>query len=143
MTSTVSSVFIGLTMGCAQCHDHKHDAISIDDFYRMQAFFSTVQLPPPERGDGFQIGGPMTAGFYRPHEPSLIESTRKILEREVGEAKQQLAELTRQLESRIGKLNAGFGLQAYGGGLANDYVFYTANVSDGRLHFAMASWPGS
>jgi len=142
MTSTVSSVFIGLTMGCAQCHDHKHDAISIDDFYRMQAFFSTVQLPPPERGDGFQIGGPMTAGFYRPHEPSLIESTRKILEREVGEAKQQLPELTRQLESRIGKLNAGFGLQAYGGGLANDYVFDTANVSDGRLHFAVATANG-
>ena len=142
MTSTVSSVFIGLTMGCAQCHDHKHDAIPIDDFYRMQAFFSTVQLPPPERGDGFQIGGPMTAGFYRPHEPSLIESTRKILEREVGEAKQQLAELTRQLESRIGKLNAGFGLQAYGGGLANDYVFDTANVSDGRLHFAVATANG-
>ncbi|MCH2382470.1 MAG: DUF1553 domain-containing protein [Pedosphaera sp.] len=142
MTSTVSSVFIGLTMGCAQCHDHKHDAIPIDDFYRMQAFFSTVQLPPPERGDGFQIGGPMTAGFYRPHEPSLIESTRKILEREVGEAKQQLAELTRQLESRIGKPNAGFGLQAYGGGLANDYVFDTANVSDGRLHFAVATANG-
>ncbi len=142
MTSTVSSVFIGLTMGCAQCHEQEHDAISICDFYRMQAFCSTVQLPPPERGDGFQIGGPMTAGFYRPHEPSLIESTRKILEREVGEAKQQLPELTRQLESRIGKLNAGFGLQAYGGGLANDYVFDTANVSDGRLHFAVATANG-
>ena len=68
----------------------------------MQAFFSTVQLPPPERGDGFQIGGPMPAGFYRSNESSLIESTRKTLESEVGEAKQQLAGLTWELESRIG-----------------------------------------
>jgi len=142
MTSTVSSVFLGLTMGCAQCHDHKYDAIPIDDFYRMQAFFSTVQLPPPERGDGFQIGGPMPAGFYRSNESSLIESTRKTLESEVGEAKQQLADLTRKLESRIGKLNAGFGLQAYGGGLDNDYVFDTANVSDNKLHFTVATANG-
>ena len=142
MTSTVSSVFLGLTMGCAQCHDHKYDAIPIDDFYRMQAFFSTVQLPAPERGDGFQIGGPMPAVFYRPHESSLVESTRKTLEREVGESKQRLATLTRQLESRIGKLNAGFGLQAYGRGLDNDYFFDTANVSDGKLHFAVATANG-
>ena len=142
MTSTVSSVFLGLTMGCAQCHDHKYDAIPTDDFYRMQAFFSTVQLPPPERGDGFQIGGPLPAAFYRPHERSLIESTRKKLEREVGAAKQQLAELSKKLEPRVGKSNAGFGLQASGGSLGNDYFFDTANVSDGKLHFAVATTDG-
>ena len=109
MTSTVSSVFLGLTIGCAQCHDHKYDAIPIDDFYRMQAFFSTVQIPPPERGDGFQIGGPLPAGFYRPHEQAWVDATRAGMQREVGEAKQQLAKLTKQLESRIGKSNAGAG----------------------------------
>jgi len=142
MTSTVSSVFLGLTIGCAQCHDHKYDAISIDDFYRMQAFFSTVQIPPPERGDGFQIGGPLPAGFYRPHEQAWVDATRAGMQREVGDAKQQLAELTKQLESRIGKSNAGFGLQVYGGGLGNDYVFDTANVSDDKLHFAVATADG-
>ncbi len=142
MTSTVSSVFLGLTIGCAQCHDHKYDAISIDDFYRMQAFFSTVQIPPPERGDGFQIGGPLPAGFYRPHEQAWVDATRAGMQREVGDAKQQLAELTKQLESRIGKSNAGFGLQVYGGALGNDYVFDTANVSDDKLHFAVATADG-
>jgi len=39
MTSTIGSVFMGLQMGCAQCHDHKYDPISIIDFYRMRAFF--------------------------------------------------------------------------------------------------------
>jgi hypothetical protein len=142
MTSTVSSVFLGLTIGCAQCHDHKYDAIPIDDFYRMQAFFSTVQIPPPERGDGFQIGGPLPAGFYRPHEQAWVDATRAGMQREVGEAKQQLAKLTKQLESRIGKSNAGFGLQVYGGDLGNDYFFDNANVNDGKLHFAVAATDG-
>jgi hypothetical protein len=56
MTTTVNSVFLGLTVGCAQCHDHKYDQIPTKDFYRMQAFFSTVQIPRPLPGDGFQIG---------------------------------------------------------------------------------------
>ena len=39
MTATVGSVFLGLSIGCAQCHDHKADPISQADFYRMRAFF--------------------------------------------------------------------------------------------------------
>jgi hypothetical protein len=48
--STTSGAFLGLTMGCARCHDHKFDPITQKDFYRFFAFFNTV----PERGlDGF------------------------------------------------------------------------------------------
>ncbi len=65
MTATVSSVFLGLTVGCAQCHNHKYDRIPTKDFYRMKAFFSTVQLQRPLAGDVFQIGGPLPAAFYR------------------------------------------------------------------------------
>ncbi|QDT73552.1 hypothetical protein I41_27410 [Lacipirellula limnantheis] len=65
MTSTVSSVFLGLTIGCAQCHDHKYDRIPTKDFYRMKAFFSTVAIPRPAEGDAFQLGGPIPAEFYR------------------------------------------------------------------------------
>ncbi len=68
MTSTVSSVFLGLTVGCAKCHNHKYDKIPQKDFYRMKAFFSTVQILRPEPGDGFQIGGAIPAAFYRPGE---------------------------------------------------------------------------
>ena len=39
MTGTVSSVFMGLQMECAQCHDHKYDPISQADFYRLRAVF--------------------------------------------------------------------------------------------------------
>lgn len=68
MTATVSSVFLGLTVGCAQCHDHKYDPIPTKDFYRMKAFFATVQIPRPLPGDIYQIGGPSPANFYRPGE---------------------------------------------------------------------------
>ncbi len=39
LTSTVGEVFLGLQIGCAQCHDHKYDAISQADFYRFRAIF--------------------------------------------------------------------------------------------------------
>ena len=37
---TVSTVFMGLTMRCAQCHDHKYDPLSTQEYYQMYAFDS-------------------------------------------------------------------------------------------------------
>lgn len=44
MTSTVGSVFLGLPLGCAQCHDHKFDPVSQRDFYRLRAFFENMEI---------------------------------------------------------------------------------------------------
>ncbi len=43
MVTTTSSVFLGLTVGCARCHDHKYDPIPQKDYYRMQAIFFQFQ----------------------------------------------------------------------------------------------------
>lgn len=40
VTGTTASVFLGLTAGCAQCHNHKYDPVPQRDFYRQQAFFA-------------------------------------------------------------------------------------------------------
>jgi hypothetical protein len=42
VTDTTSLVFLGITMGCAQCHDHKFDDIPQTDYYRLQAFFVSM-----------------------------------------------------------------------------------------------------
>ncbi len=42
VTDTTSLAFLGLTMGCAQCHDHKFDDIPQTDYYRLQAFFVSM-----------------------------------------------------------------------------------------------------
>src|SRR5688572_20002979 len=56
ITDTVGSVFLGLTVGCARCHDHKTDPFSQADYYKLQAFFANTAavdnrnlLPLPEQ----------------------------------------------------------------------------------------------
>ncbi|MBK7930169.1 MAG: DUF1549 domain-containing protein [Bryobacterales bacterium] len=42
MTNIVGSALLGVTLGCARCHDHKFDPLRQKDYYRMQAFFAPV-----------------------------------------------------------------------------------------------------
>ena len=42
---TTSSVWLGSTMGCAECHDHKFDPFTMRDFYGMAAYFADIEEP--------------------------------------------------------------------------------------------------
>jgi Protein of unknown function (DUF1553)/Protein of unknown function (DUF1549)/Concanavalin A-like lectin/glucanases superfamily/Planctomycete cytochrome C len=50
---TTATVFMGLTMGCARCHDHKYDPISQKEFYRLFAYFNRI---PDEKGFVWNYG---------------------------------------------------------------------------------------
>jgi hypothetical protein len=138
MTSTVGSVFLGLTVGCAKCHDHKHDDIPTKDFYRMKAFFETLSIPRPELGDGFQIGGPLPAKFYRPGEQEWAAQQRARLQKDAAGAKAELKELRDRLQRKL-EGNSGFGLQALGGPFGNNHTFERRKVNDGKMHWTIVN----
>jgi hypothetical protein len=46
---TTGAAFLGLTLGCARCHDHKYDPLKQQDYYAMQAIFAASDRPFPDK----------------------------------------------------------------------------------------------
>jgi hypothetical protein len=53
--NTTGSVFLGLTVGCAECHDHKFDPITQKDYYQLFAFLNNDDEPVLELGSSEQV----------------------------------------------------------------------------------------
>ena len=74
MTSVTGAAFLGLTIGCARCHDHKYDPILQKDHYRLQAFFANTSF-----GDGpLSIKDPVERRAYDEQEALWQEKTKVI-----------------------------------------------------------------
>ena len=75
---TTSTVWLGLTMMCGRCHDHKYDPISQREFYSFFAFFNNV----PERGlNGFdprmKVASPIRQGQLEALESKIADARRR------------------------------------------------------------------
>lgn len=79
---TIGRVWLGLTLDCAQCHDHKFDPITQRDYYSLFAIFNNVQ----HSGSGFGQGGPtMEYTIATPDQDDQI-AKRKRLESKIAAA---------------------------------------------------------
>jgi hypothetical protein len=94
---TSTTVWMGLTLGCARCHDHKYDPFSQKDYYRLISYFDKIS----ESGRAVKFGN---------SEPWLITPTREQqetwdqLKADVNTATTVLAELEPQVDQAISEL---------------------------------------
>ncbi|MEO6436164.1 MAG: PSD1 and planctomycete cytochrome C domain-containing protein [Tepidisphaeraceae bacterium] len=74
-TETVSTAFLGLTVGCARCHDHKFDPISQKDYYSLSAFFNQT---PVDGGGGNGQTAPLI-DFTTPQQTEKLKQLAKLI----------------------------------------------------------------
>ena len=84
-TEAYGAAFLGLTVGCAVCHDHKYDPTTQKDFYQLSAFFNNLDEQP------FNGDKPDWAPVVRLPKPEHLQAYNQVLAKR--------AELLRQLDS--------------------------------------------
>ncbi|MBM83059.1 MAG: hypothetical protein CMJ78_21065 [Planctomycetaceae bacterium] len=73
--NTTGTVFLGMTLGCAQCHSHKFDPISQEDYYSLFAFFDSIDE------DGRAGGGAKPYLKYKsPHVKPIVDQAQKVVD---------------------------------------------------------------
>jgi hypothetical protein len=92
---TIGNVWLGLTMGCAECHDHKFDPVATKDFYSMKAFFADIKENGILPGSGPKA---WAATLSIPSEEQKQQLTK--LQAAEKSAQQALEEKTKELASR-------------------------------------------
>ena len=97
---TTATVWLGLTMICAQCHDHKYDPLTQEDYYRFFAYFNNL----PETGKVDSRTGRIMLG-----KPVLTIATeeqtaqKKQLAKELGANKKTIANSQKEIDSEAAK----------------------------------------
>lgn len=113
---TTSTVWLGLTMGCARCHDHKYDPLPQKDFYRFYAYFNNV----PETGSG--VEQPV-------NHPPFLKSPTPLQARQMTMATVRLAGIDGQIAFREKMVGSSFAAEK------------ALTDADGRLAAGLAAHP--
>ena len=100
LTNTTASAFLGLTMSCCQCHDHKYDPLSQADHYRLRAFFAGVT---PQ--DDLVVELPRQRQANEQHNSALgqrieqLKAEQAKLDKEQEPGKTRAAELSKEISA--------------------------------------------
>ncbi len=95
--TAVGTAFLGLTVQCAVCHDHKYDPITTKDFYQLFAFFNNLDGTPETGG---RSGTDFQRGLQPPYVSLASESQQAKLEelqQRVDEVKQEISRIEQQV----------------------------------------------
>jgi len=84
-TNTTATVWLGTTLACAQCHNHKYDPFTQKDYFRLLSFFANGDFDGKSFGDGTRYFEP-TLDLATPEQ----EAARKELQAEIDKLDQQL-----------------------------------------------------
>lgn len=76
ITDTTGAVFLGLTVGCARCHNHKFDPILQADYYRLQSFFANTAA-----ADHIPMLSAAELAAYQERKAAWEEKTREVREK--------------------------------------------------------------
>ncbi len=92
-TNTLGAVFLGLTLECARCHDHKYDPISQKDYYHLFGFFNNVK----EAGQISWDNAPPVPTLLLSNEK--IDSIQLVIDRNINTRLKEVQALKKQQES--------------------------------------------
>ncbi len=99
---TTATVWLGLTMACARCHDHKYDPVRQKEFYQVFAYFNNV----PEQGRALKYGNspPYIKAPTRAQQERLarLEAERAAAERRFDGLRPRLSEAQAEWETTLG-----------------------------------------